>query len=81
MPEPVNIYEAKAQLSKLIDRALAGEDIVIARAGTPMVRLIPVRQSAPRRVPGSARGQIHLADDFDDDLPEEIAAAFGGESA
>jgi prevent-host-death family protein len=77
-PEPVNVYEAKTQLSKLINRALAGEDVVIARAGTPLVRLVPVQSQATRRIPGSARGQIWMADDFDD-LPEEIAAAFRGE--
>ena len=75
---PVNVYEAKTQLSRLIDRAMAGEDVVISRAGKPMVRLVPVPQRPARRVPGSARGQIRIAADFDD-LPEELAAAFRGE--
>lgn len=76
--EPVNVYEAKTQLSKLIDRALAGDDVVIARAGKPMVRLVPVLAQPGRRTPGSARGQIRMAADFDE-LPEEVAAAFRGE--
>ncbi len=75
--DPVNVYEAKTQLSRLIDRALAGEDVVISRAGKPMVRLVPVPTKPARRTPGSARGQIRLASDFDD-LPDEIAAAFQG---
>ncbi|WP_254781434.1 type II toxin-antitoxin system Phd/YefM family antitoxin [Modestobacter sp. DSM 44400] len=76
--EPVNVYEAKTQLSRLIDRALAGEDVVIARSGRPLVRLVPVGHPVPRRAPGSARGQIHMTDDFDE-LPAELAAAFRGE--
>ena len=77
-PEQVNVYEAKTQLSRLIDRALAGEDVVIARAGKPMVRLVPVPTKPTRRAPGSARGQIEIAPDFDE-LPEDVAAAFRGE--
>ena len=76
--EQVNVYEAKTQLSKLIDRAMAGDDVVIARAGKPMVRLVPVRAATARRTPGSARGTIHMAPDFEE-LPEEVAAAFRGE--
>ena len=72
------MYEAKTQLSRLIDRAVAGEDVVISRAGKPMVRLVPVAAPRSRRAPGSARGQIRMAPDFDD-LPEEVAAAFRGE--
>jgi prevent-host-death family protein len=74
----VNVYEAKTQLSKLIDRALAGEDVVIARSGKPMVRLVPVPVRPARRAPGSAHGQIRMPSHFDD-LPEEVAAAFRGE--
>lgn len=76
--ESVNVYEAKTQLSKLIDRAMAGEDVVISRSGKPMVRLVPVPARPARRTPGSARGQIHVAPDFDE-LPEDVAAAFRGE--
>jgi prevent-host-death family protein len=76
--DPVNVYEAKTQLSKLIDRAMAGEDVVISRSGKPMVRLVPVPARPARRTPGSARGQIRMASDFDE-LPEELAAAFRGD--
>jgi prevent-host-death family protein len=78
--DPVNVYEAKTQLSRLIDRAVAGEDVVISRAGKPMVRLVPVASRPARRSPGSARGQIRIAPDFDE-LPDEVAAAFRGERA
>jgi prevent-host-death family protein len=73
--ETVDVDEAMTQLSTLIDRAMAGEDVVIARAGRAMVRLVPV---AARRTPGSARGQVRMAPDFDD-LPREIGAASRGE--
>jgi prevent-host-death family protein len=78
--EPVNIYQAKTQLSKLIERAMAGEDVVIARAGKPMVRLVPVTLPRTRRQTGAWRDRVWMADDFDD-LPEELAAAFRGERA
>jgi prevent-host-death family protein len=55
MPTPVNIYEAKAQLSRLIDRAAAREDIVIGRAGQPVIRLVPVESALPRQ-PGLLKG-------------------------
>lgn len=76
--DPINVYEAKTNLSKLIDRALAGEDVVIARAGKPMVRLVPVAAPVVRRTPGAWEGRVWIADDFDE-LPEDIAAAFRGE--
>jgi prevent-host-death family protein len=77
--DPINVYEAKTQLSRLIDRAVAGEDVVIARAGRPMVRLVPVAaRVTPRRRPGSARGSIRMAADFDE-LPADVLAAFRGE--
>ena len=55
MPETVNLYDAKTQLSRLVDRAIAGEDIVIARAGKPVVRLVPLASAAPRQ-PGMLKG-------------------------
>ena len=62
MTATINIYDAKTQLSRLIDRAAAGEDIVIARAGKPIVRLVPVRQNEPRQ-PGEL-GHLDIPDDF-----------------
>jgi prevent-host-death family protein len=68
----VNIHEAKTQLSKLLDRMLAGEEIVIAKAGKPIARLVPTECIAPR-VPGIAKGNVTAA--FFDPLPiEEIEA-------
>ncbi len=72
MSEVVNIYEAKANLSKLIERATSGEDIVIARAGKPLVRLTPVAPTGPR-VPGLLKGLV-VPDDLFAPLTEEELA-------
>lgn len=72
-----NLYAAKTALSQLVDRAAAGEEIVIAKAGRPLARLVPIEaRSVPRR-PGAWKGQVWIAEDFDAPLPPEIAAAFG----
>jgi len=73
----INLYEAKTNLSRLVDEALGGEEIVIARAGKPLVRLVPCRaEDAPRR-PGNAK--IWMAEDFDAPLGGELGTAFRGE--
>ena len=77
--EFIDIHEAKSRLSKLVDRALAGEDIVIARAGTPVVRLVPVRQGDSPRRGGQWEGKVRIADDFDE-LPRDMAGDFGMEA-
>jgi prevent-host-death family protein len=69
----VNIHEAKTNLSKLLDRMLGGEDIVIAKAGKPLARLIPVEERLPR-VPGIARGKV--TDAFFEPLPEDELQAW-----
>ncbi len=69
----VNIHEAKTQLSKLIAE---GEEVVIARYGEPVARLVPIRPPAAKRVPGSARGQFTVPNTFFDPLPDEILNAF-----
>jgi prevent-host-death family protein len=74
-----NIHEAKSQLSKLVDRALKGEEVIIARAGTPVVRLVPIRQSEAPRRGGQWKGKVRIAEDFDE-LPRDIASAFGVET-
>lgn len=71
----VNIYDAKAQLSQLVERALAGEEIVIAKAGTPLVTLTPVCRGGERML-GAARGQYHLAEDWDRPMTDEEYEAF-----
>lgn len=79
MSESVNVYEAKTHLSQLLDRAAAGEEIVIARAGRPVARLVALADSPVRpRVPGGWRGKVSMSADFDE-LPAEIDAAFRGE--
>jgi prevent-host-death family protein len=74
--EITNIHEAKSQLSKLVERALKGEEVIIARAGKPMVRLVPVRDNDAPRNGGQWKGKVRIAEDFDE-LPEDIARAFG----
>lgn len=75
----VNIYEAKTQLSQLVDAAHNGETIVIAKAGTPMAKLVPLNHGPkPKVVFGLMKGEIEIADDFDAPLPEDILAAFEG---
>lgn len=73
----VNVYEAKTHLSRLLDAAAAGEEIVIARAGKPLVKLVAYREDECPREPGYWRGKVHIADV--DILPDTIAAAFRGE--
>lgn len=75
----VNIYEAKTQLSRMIDRAAAGEEIVIARNGKPVARLCRLEPSARPSVKfGELRGRIVVAPDFDAPLPDDVLAAFEG---
>jgi prevent-host-death family protein len=79
MTASVNVYEAKTHLSQLLDRAAAGEEIVIARAGRPIARLVALGgASLQRRTPGAWRGKVSISDDFDE-LPAEMDAAFSGE--
>jgi prevent-host-death family protein len=79
MSETVNLYEAKTHLSELVERAAAGEEIIIAKAGKPRARLVPLAEERKPRVPGALKGQISVADDFDDPLPPEILGYFTGE--
>jgi prevent-host-death family protein len=71
-----NVSEAKAQLSALIEKALSGEEVIIGKAGKPVVKLVPYRRSEESRRPGALKGKIKIADKFDE-LPEDIAEAFG----
>jgi prevent-host-death family protein len=76
MPQ-VGMHEAKTTLSQLVERAEAGEDIVIARNGKPVARLVPVSSTAAlTSVRGAWRGRVRIADDFDE-LPDDLAEAFG----
>ncbi len=74
-----NLYEAKTHLSRLVNRAAAGDEIVIAKSGIPRAKLVPLT-GAPkkRRRPGGWKGRVRIADDFDAPLPPELAEAFEG---
>lgn len=71
-----NISQAKAELSALIAEVLKGNEVILAKAGKPVAKLVPYRGAARPRVPGSMAGEIWIAPDFDT-LPEDIAEAFG----
>jgi prevent-host-death family protein len=73
--KPVNIHEAKTHFSRLVERAERGEEIVIARAGRPVVRLVPIDQRRGRTL-GGDRGSVVIADDFDAPLPPEMLSTF-----
>lgn len=75
----VNIHEAKTHFSRLVDAAAAGEEIVIAKAGKPTARLVPVTHSKTMRRFGALKGQIRIGADFDGPLPDDILAAFEGD--
>lgn len=72
MTRQVNIYEAKAKLSDLVERAANGEDIVIAKNGTPRVRLVPVLARTAPREPGAWKGRIVFHPGWDDDLTDDF---------
>lgn len=78
MREVVNIYAAKTNLSRLVDRARAGDEIVIARHGRPVARLVPVEHDEPDRRPGLLAGKIEISDDFDAPLPDAVVESFRG---
>jgi prevent-host-death family protein len=76
----VNIHEAKTHLSRLLQRVAAGEEVIIARAGKPVAKLIPVIANTKTRPLGMDRGKIWVADDFDAPLPDDLLKEFyGGE--
>jgi len=71
-----NISEAKAQLSALVEKVMVGQEVIIGKAGKPVAKLVRYEHSDQPRRPGALRGKIKIADDFDE-LPADIAAAFG----
>jgi prevent-host-death family protein len=81
VPQMINLYDAKTQLSQLVERAAAGEEIVIAKAGRPMALLVPIKRRSAPRVPGALKGKIMIGPDFEAPLPDEIARAFRGEGS
>lgn len=77
MVRVVNVHEAKTHLSRLLEAVENGEDVVIARSGTPVARLVPAAPR-PMRRPGAWRGRVVIADDFDD-AADEVLATFYAE--
>jgi prevent-host-death family protein len=67
----VNVHEAKTQLSRLLARVAAGEEVIIARSGEPVARLVPIEREPSRRVLGQDAGQVVISDDFDDPADPE----------
>ncbi|PYO58648.1 MAG: type II toxin-antitoxin system prevent-host-death family antitoxin [Candidatus Rokuibacteriota bacterium] len=76
MPKAVNIHAAKTHFSRLVERAAKGEEIVIARAGRPVARLVPLASAARPRRPGLLKGRIRIGKDFDAPLPEDVLSLF-----
>lgn len=74
----VNIHEAKTHLSKYLQQVMAGEEIIIAKSGVPIARLVPMEQTRKKRSPGSAKGKISIAEDFDAPLPKDWLEYFEG---
>ncbi|CAG4920502.1 type II toxin-antitoxin system Phd/YefM family antitoxin [Paraburkholderia gardini] len=76
--QTVNIHEAKTQFSRLVDAAAGGEEIVIAKAGKPAARLVPMERARVTRRFGGLKGKVRIAEDFDAPLPDDVIAAFEG---
>jgi prevent-host-death family protein len=74
----VNLYEAKTHLSELVSRVAEGEEIVIAKAGVPKARLVPIAGPRRRPQPGGWEGKVRIRKDFDEPLPPEVLSAFAG---
>lgn len=76
--DPVNIHSAKTQLSKLIEAAERGEEVIIARAGKPVAKLVALQNPKPVRKAGGMRGRFEVPDSFFEPLPQDILDAFEG---
>ena len=72
----LNIHEAKTHLSKLLEKVALGEEVVIAKAGKPVAKLVAIESERPRFRLGSAKGEFVVPDDFNDPLPKEIEDLF-----
>jgi len=76
MAVQVNIYEAKSKLSKLINQVIAGEEVILAKSGKPVAKIVPFEKPTQNRKPGSAKGKLIISDDFDAPLPDDILEEF-----
>lgn len=75
----INIHQAKTHLSKLVDAVTHGEEIIIAKAGRPVAKLIPISGKKSKRKPGALKGKITISEDFDAPLSEDLLKQFEGE--
>ncbi len=76
MSARINVHEAKTQFSKLLSRVQKGEEIIICKSGKPVACLRPLERRVERRIPGSAKGKVIIAENFDEPLPHPILDAF-----
>ena len=76
--QTVNVHEAKTNFSRLVDAAAGGEEIIIAKAGKPTARLVPLERPGSERKFGGLKGKIRISDDFDAPLADEVLATFEG---
>lgn len=76
--QTINIHDAKTNFSRLVDAAAGGEEIIIAKAGKPTARLVPMQHDKVVRSFGRLKGKVRIADDFDAPLPDDVIAAFEG---
>jgi prevent-host-death family protein len=74
----VNLYEAKTTLSRLVERAAAGEEIIIAKAGKPLAKLVRAAKPSRRRKPGGWKGRVRIEKNFDAPLPAALRSGFEG---
>jgi len=72
----VNIHEAKTHFSRLIERAVHGEEVIVARSGKPLVRIVPIGGPTRTRTPGLSEGHVRIADTFDEPIPDSLLDAF-----
>ena len=78
MAKLINIHEAKTHLSRIVEEVAAGDEIIIAKAGRPVARLMPLESTAPAKRLGLLRGAFNVPDDFDVPLPPDTLAGFEG---
>ncbi len=76
----VNIHEAKTHLSRLVEQAVEGQEVVIAKAGKPVARLVPAKKTRKKRMLGFLAGKLRVPKDFDAPLPKNVIAEFEGPS-
>jgi prevent-host-death family protein len=72
----INVYEAKKDLSRLLKRVLLGEEIIIAKKGEPVAKLVPLKKKGRKRILGLFKGRIYVSDDIEEPLPDEIVEEF-----